>query len=176
MDKKLKEKFKKIKLLILDVDGVLTDGKMVYDSEARQLKFFNVKDGLGVYLLKLMGIKSIILTADSSTVVKKRAQDMKVEEVYGQAYPKTKFYEEIKRKYKVKDSEVCFIGDDLLDLQLIKKVGLGIAVKDACPEVKRVADYITKKRGGRGAVREVCEFILKSKGLWKKALEKFYLV
>ncbi len=176
MDKRLKEKFKRIKLLILDVDGVLTDGRMVYDSEGRQIKFFNVKDGLGVYLLKLMGIKSIILTADNSQVVMRRAQDMGVEEVYAEAYPKTKFYEEIKKKYRVKDSEICFIGDDLLDLELIKRVGVGVAVKDACNEVKKIADYVTKKRGGRGAVREVCELILKSKGLWKEALKKFYLV
>lgn len=169
----LKQKIRKIKLLLLDVDGVLTDGRIIYDSHGRDSKFYDVHDGLGVYLLGRMGIKTILITAKGSKSIAPRARDMMVEAVYENILPKTKVYEKIVKKYGVSDEEICFVGDDLVDLCVLRRAGVPIATHNASFEVKKTASYITRKDGGRGAVREVAELILKSKGLWKKALE-FY--
>jgi len=160
------EKAKKIKILLLDVDGVLTDGRIIYDSSGRDMKFFDVHDGLGVYCLKKTGIRTILITAKGSRAIRPRARDMQVEAVFENISPKTAVLEKILKKYKVNTEEVCFVGDDLVDLCLMKRVGLPIAVFNACPEIKQVASYITLKLGGRGAVREVAELILKAQGKW----------
>ncbi|MDP1853328.1 MAG: HAD-IIIA family hydrolase [Candidatus Omnitrophota bacterium] len=169
----LSGKIKKIKLVILDVDGVLTDGRIIYDSKGRDSKFFDVHDGLGVYLLGQAGIKTILLTAKGSGTLKHRAKDMRVEEIYADAVPKTSALDKIVKKYSVSDIEICFVGDDLVDLSVMKRVGLPIAVANACDEVKEIAAYVTKKQGGRGAVREAAELILKSQGKWEIALKIF---
>jgi 3-deoxy-D-manno-octulosonate 8-phosphate phosphatase (KDO 8-P phosphatase) len=169
--KKLTQRFKKVEFLLLDVDGVLTDGRIIYDSKGRDSKFYDVHDGLGVYLLSLMGIKTILITAKGSKSIHPRARDMRVEAVYEDILPKLKVYEMILRKYKLRDEQTCFVGDDLVDLCVLKRAGVGVATCNAAFEVKEAAFYITKRPGGRGAVREVAELILKSKGLWKKALE-----
>lgn len=164
-------KAKKIKLLMLDVDGVLTDGRIVYDSAGRDMKFFDVHDGLGVYLLKLMGIKTVLVTAKNSKVLAHRAKDMMIEAIYKDIFPKSKVLDLAKRRFKVKLDEICFVGDDLVDYSIMKKCGLAIAVSNACKEIKGIAHLVTKRRGGRGAVRELVEILLKSQGKWKKALE-----
>ncbi len=169
--KKIKNKLSKIKLLILDVDGVLTKEEIIYDDQGRELKIFNVKDGLGVYLLRLIGIKTIFLSAKNSPILKKRAKDMKVVEVRGGRLPKEKELTEIKSKYKVKNEEICFVGDDLIDLGMIKKAGVGIAVKNACREIKKASDYTTSKRGGEGAVRQITDLIVEAKGAKKIILD-----
>jgi len=170
---RLKEKFKKIKLLLLDVDGVLTDGRIIYDSHGQDSKFFDVHDGLGVYLLKKSGIGTILVTAKGSRTIKPRANDMRVEEVLEDVRNKGAILAKVLKKYKVKREEVCFVGDDLVDLGLMKRVGLPIAVANACSEIKKSSCYITTKYGGRGAVREVAELILKAQGKWKKAIEPY---
>jgi 3-deoxy-D-manno-octulosonate 8-phosphate phosphatase (KDO 8-P phosphatase) len=169
----MEERLKKIKILLLDVDGVLTDGRIIYDSKGRDSKFFDVHDGLGVYVLSKAGIKTIIVTAKSSGTIKPRARDMRVAEVFADVSPKSAILDKILKKYNVTKDEVCFVGDDLVDLGLMKVVGFPIAVFNACPEIKQVASYITIKHGGRGAVREVAELILKSQGKWEDAL-RFY--
>jgi 3-deoxy-D-manno-octulosonate 8-phosphate phosphatase (KDO 8-P phosphatase) len=166
----LGEKARKIKLLMLDVDGVLTDGRIIYDSAARDMKFFDVHDGLGVYCLKKVGIKTILITAKGSRAIKPRARDMQVEAVFENISPKTAVLDKILKKYKLNSDEVCFVGDDLVDLCLMKKVGFPIAVFNAAPEIKEVASYITLKQGGRGAVREVAELILKAQGKWEEVV------
>ena len=171
MNKKIKDLFKKVKLLILDVDGVLTRGEIIYDDKGRELKIFNVKDGLGIFLLGKVGIKTILLSAKNSPVLKKRAADMRVAEVIGGILPKESMLGKIKKTYNVKDKDICFIGDDLIDLVLIKKVGLGIAVSDAPGVVRESARYITKKKGGEGAVREVVDLIVQAKNLDRKILK-----
>ncbi len=168
--KSLKDKVKKVKILLLDVDGVLTDGRIIYDSRGNELKFFDVHDGLGVYLLRKMGIKTILITAKGSKATKPRAKDMHVETVYENILPKTKVYEKIRKEYGLKDEEICFVGDDLVDLCVLKRAGFAVATHNACEDIKAVASYVTKKDGGRGAVREVAELILKVKGLWAQAL------
>lgn len=170
---KLKDKIKKVRFLLLDVDGVLTDGRIIYDSKGRDSKFYDVHDGLGVYLLGRMGIKTILITAKGSKSIKPRARDMRVEAVFENILPKTKVYEKVKKTYGLRDAEICFVGDDLVDLCVLKRAGVPIATHNAAYEIKKAAAYVTKKDGGRGAVREVAELILKSKGLWMKALELY---
>jgi len=167
----LAERIKKIKLLILDVDGVLTDGRIVYDSKGRDSKFFDVHDGLGVYLLKRAGIKTVLITAKGSKTIKHRAKDMRVEEFYEDISPKTKVLERILKRHNITTQEICFIGDDLVDLCMMKAVGFPVAVVNACQQVKDAACYVTQKSGGRGAVREVAELILKTQGKWEEAVK-----
>jgi 3-deoxy-D-manno-octulosonate 8-phosphate phosphatase (KDO 8-P phosphatase) len=162
---KIIELFRKVELLILDVDGVLTKGEIIYDDKGRELKIFNVKDGLGIFLLRKAGIKTIFLTAKDSPVVRRRAKDMNVEEVIGGVLPKEGVLSDIKKKYKIKEENICFMGDDLIDLGLMKKVGVGVAVNDAPYAVKKAAIYITEKKGGEGAVREVVDLVIKAKNL-----------
>ena len=169
----LKERASKIKLLLLDVDGVLTDGRIIYDSKGRDSKFFDVHDGLGVYLLSKVGIKTVLITAKGSATIKPRARDMRVAEVFSDVSPKSAMLGKLTKKYNVLEDEVCFVGDDLVDLGLIKLVGFSVAVANASPEIKAAAYYITTKYGGRGAVREVAELILKSQGKWEDII-KFY--
>ncbi|MFA6357563.1 MAG: HAD hydrolase family protein [Candidatus Omnitrophota bacterium] len=166
-------RFKKIKLLLLDVDGVLTDGRIIYDSQGRDSKFFDVHDGLGVFVLHKSGIKTILITAKSSKTIKPRARDMHVAQVFADIFPKTVVLGKILMKYKVSSDEVCFIGDDLVDLALMRKIGLPIAVANASAPIKEAAVYVTSHSGGRGAVREVAELILKSQDKWKDILH-FY--
>jgi len=169
----LRQKAGKIKLLLLDVDGVLTDGRIIYDSRGRDMKFFDVHDGLGVHVLRKAGVRTILITAKGSRAIRPRARDMRVEEVIEDIFPKCKSLERITKKYKVDINEICFVGDDLVDLSLMKKVGLPIAVFNACPEIKQAAAYITLREGGRGAVREVAELLLKSQGKWQEVLSVY---
>lgn len=169
----LKARFRKVKLLLLDVDGVLTDGRIVYDSCGRDSKFFDVHDGLGVFVLHKFGINTVIITAKNSKTISPRSKDMKVAEVFADIFPKTAVLGKILKKYQVSTEEICFMADDLVDLSLMRKIGLPIAVANASPDIKEAAAYVTKCFGGRGAVREVSELILKAQDKWKGVLE-FY--
>lgn len=168
----IEERAKKIKLLILDVDGVLTDGRIIYDNFGDELKFFNVNDGFGVYLLGKAGIKTVIITAKKSRAVIKRAKDMRVAAVYSSHF-KLEAYRKVLKKFRVKDEDVCFMGDDLLDMPLIKRAGLAAVPPNAVEELKSISHYITHRHGGKGAVREVVEIILKSQGLWEEAISVY---
>ncbi len=163
---------RKIKLVICDIDGVLTDGRIIYDSEGRELKNFHVLDGLGLVLLKKAGIQTGIISARNSKVVAHRAKELKVDHVFTGVFPKLAAYEQLIKKLKLTDDEVCFIGDDLPDLGVMKRVGLAVAVSNAVTETKKVAHFITRKNGGEGAVREVTERILKAQGFWTRILKE----
>lgn len=167
------KRIKKIKLLLLDVDGVLTDGKIIFDGNGIETKNFDVQDGFSIVLFEKAGFKTAILTARSSKVVRLRAKDLHIDRVYEDAFPKIEAYEQILRDFKVRDEEVCFVADDLPDIQVLKRVGFAVGVPNAAAEVKKIVHYITKKRGGQGAVREVIELILKTQGKWKKILTQF---
>lgn len=169
----LRQRSRNVKLLMLDVDGVLTDGRIIYDSSGRDLKFFDVHDGLGVHLLEKAGIPTVLITAKGSETIKPRAQDMRVAGVYENVSPKTAALTEILARHRVDADEICFVGDDLVDICLMKRVGLPVAVFNACPDVKQHAAYITLKTGGRGAVREVAELILKSQDKWRDVLAEY---
>jgi 3-deoxy-D-manno-octulosonate 8-phosphate phosphatase (KDO 8-P phosphatase) len=173
LKEELRERAKRIKLLLLDVDGVLTDGRIIYDSRGRDTKFFDVHDGLGVYALKKAGVRTILITAKGSRAIKPRAKDMQVEAVFENIFPKSTILSKILKKYKVNKDEICFVGDDLVDLCLMKKVGFPVAVFNACSEIKQASLYITLREGGRGAVREVAELILKAQGKWQEIVELY---
>jgi len=163
-----------IKLLLLDVDGVLTDGRIPYNSRGDDYKFFDVHDGMGVHLLTREGIPVILITAKSSKAIMPRAKDMGVAAVYGNVSPKSSVFPGILGKYRLKPRDVCFVGDDLVDLCLMRRVGLPVAVSNAVPEVKQRARYVTVRPGGRGAVREVAELILKAQRRWKRLVREYY--
>ncbi len=158
------EKLKRIKCLLTDSDGVLTDGGMYYSEHGDEIKKFNTKDGMGFKLLKEAGFITGIITGENIELVRRRAEKMKVDEVYLGIKDKTKILNEICVKYNLKHEEIAYIGDDINDLEVIKIVGFGCTVKDGMQCVKDVAHFITETKGGQGAVREVVELILGQKG------------
>lgn len=164
---------KRIRLLALDVDGVLTDGRIVLDDAVGHYKNFDVHDGFGLVLWWKAGLTSAIITAERSQVVTRRAKQMKIGWVAQYARDKRKAYERLRTHARLPDSAICFIGDDLLDLPVLTRVGLAVATANAVPEVRRAADYVTHKPGGRGAVREVVELILKAQGRWAPLVQGF---
>ncbi len=170
----LRERAQRVKLVLLDVDGVLTDGRIIYDSAGRDLRFFDVHDGMGVHLLNCAHIPTVLITAKGSRAIRPRARDMQVAEVIQDVSPKSSALRRVLKKYKVGADEVCFVGDDLVDLCLMKRVGFPVAVFNAASEIKQAACYITVRVGGRGAVREVAELILKSQGKWQALIQKRY--
>lgn len=173
VDRSVIEKAKKVKVLLLDVDGVLTDGRIVYDSSGRNSKFYDVHDGMGVHLLRMRGIPTVLISAKRSAAIRPRARDMHVDRVYENIKPKTAVLDDIMKRYGVGSAEMCFVGDDLVDICLMRKVGLPVAVANACDEVKASAAWVTSRQGGRGAVREVSEMILKAQGQWLRAIRPY---
>ena len=173
MKKNINEKLKKIKMLILDVDGVMTDGGIIMDSDGRELKKFNVRDGHGLKLLQRYGIKVAILTGRQSEVVKYRAKDLEIKDVYQKVFNKKEVFEKILMKHKLSADEVAYMGDDIIDIPVLKRVGFSAAVADAVDVVKKSVDYITKNTGGHGAVRELCEMILQAQGKWEEVAAKY---
>ena len=162
----MKSKIKKVKVLALDVDGVLTDGKIILDSDGKETRAFDVQDGYGIAVFKKAGFRTAIISAREAKPVEIRAQDLRIDKVYQNAYPKLDAYEKMLKDLDIKDGEVCFMGDDLPDIPVLKRVGFAVAVGNAAAEVKTQVDYVTKNRGGAGAVREVIELILKAQGKW----------
>ncbi len=158
-----------IRLLLTDVDGVLTDGGMTFDEDGRELKTFNVRDGLGVKLFQRAGGKVGIVTGRSSQVVAYRANDLGIAIIHQGVREKLPIVQQIAAAEGVPLAEVAFIGDDLPDLTSIEAVGLGVAVADAASELIAAADYVTRAPGGRGAFREVVEKLLKESGRWEEA-------
>lgn len=168
-----RKKAKKIKLLILDVDGVMTDGRIILDNEGNEFKAFHVRDGHGVKMAVKAGINVAIITGRTSKVVERRAKELGITEVYQGTFKKSLIYESLLQKYKCKDENVAFMGDDIVDIGLLKRVGLSAVPADADDEAKKFAVFISAKNGGRGAVREFIELILKSSGLWDRVAGEF---
>ena len=163
----LKEKLRRIRILILDVDGVLTDGGVIYGNGDIEIKKFNIKDGLGIKLLIRSGITVAVITGRSSKALARRLHELGVSLIYDGVKDKIPALNEILEKTDAVFNETAFIGDDLPDIPVLKRAGLAVAVADAQDDVKRIAHMITEKPGGRGAVRETAEAILKAKGLWE---------
>ena len=174
LDMDMQEELKKIKLLLLDVDGVLTDGKIIYDDQGLETKFFNVKDGMGIRLLIKCGLDVGIITGRRSRVVEHRCANLGIEKVYQGVSNKATTFKKIIAESALSEREVAYMGDDLPDLPLFDIVGLPIAVADACDLVRKKARIVTRAGGGQGAVREVCEMILKAQELWDKVIASFY--
>ena len=167
---------RKIRVLLMDVDGVLTDGRIWLaswpDGTAHEIKGFSAYDGAGLKLAAAMGLRTGIITGRESAANARRAQELGLEFVYQNRPEKMGAYEEILRKAGASDAEVCYIGDDLPDLRVMKRVGLAVAVANAAPEVRKVGHVVTKRSGGDGVVREVVEMILKAQGKWGEAIGK----
>ena len=170
----IKKKARNIKLLIMDVDGVLTPAYIIIDGLGREIKVFNVQDGFGIMLWRRAGLKTAIITAGKSPAIRKRASMLKIDALYEKAFNKREAYGELKKRFKVSDNEVSFIGDDLIDLPILKKVGLACSVPNCNDEIRDHVDYISKRMGGKGAVREIIDILLKSKGLWKDVTKDFF--
>ncbi len=168
-----KNKLKKIKLLLLDVDGVMTEGNIIYNDNGTETKIFNVKDGLGLRLLMDSGILTGIVTGRSSNALRHRCKNLGINYIFDGISDKGSLLNSIIKKTSIPSDEIAFAGDDLPDIPLLKLVGLSIAVADAHEKVKEHADMITVSNGGRGAVREICETILMAKGLWEQAINDF---
>jgi 3-deoxy-D-manno-octulosonate 8-phosphate phosphatase (KDO 8-P phosphatase) len=166
-------KLKRIKLLLLDVDGVLTDGSIIYNDNGTETKVFNVNDGLGIRLLMEAGLKVGIVTGRTSKALYHRCNNLGISLVFDGVHEKTSVLELISEQTGLLADEIAFVGDDLPDLPLLRRVGLSIAVADAHETVIENVDMVTSKKGGDGAVREVCEAILKAQGFWNKILENF---
>jgi len=149
-----------VRLLILDVDGVLTGGEIILGSEGMELKHFNTKDGLGIAMARRAGLGVAIITGRVSQAVVTRAGEMGVEDLFQGNMDKLEVFESLLKKYRLTDEQVAFVGDDLLDLPVLKRAGLKIAVANASGELKALADYVTLARGGRGAIREVVDLLL----------------
>lgn len=172
----LKKRAAQIKVLLMDVDGTMTDGSVTLlsqpDGSALEVKTFDAHDGQGLTLAQTAGLRTGCITGRESSALLRRAREMKMEFIYMKQPLKMPAYEEILQKAGVSDSAVGYIGDDLPDIPLMRRAGLAIAVGDAVPEVKDVAHYVTKASAGHGAVREAVELILKSKGIWEEMIDK----
>ncbi|MET0502638.1 MAG: phenylphosphate carboxylase subunit delta [Candidatus Binatia bacterium] len=164
------KKAEKIKLILLDVDGVLTDGGIIIDDRGVEAKRFDVRDGQGIAALIHAGIKVGFITGRSSSIVRRRAKELGVTMVYQGVRDKAAVYERIKRKTGLQDGQIGYVGDDIPDLPILRKAGLAIMVVGGWSGLKATVDYITKNQGGRGAVREVSELLLDVQNKWNHVL------
>jgi 3-deoxy-D-manno-octulosonate 8-phosphate phosphatase (KDO 8-P phosphatase) len=168
----VRNKAKQILLLLLDVDGVLTDGRIIIDDRGVETKQFHVRDGQGISLLMRGGIEVGLITARSSASVRHRAKELGIRLVRQGVRDKSLAYEEIKRQRGLRDRQIAYVGDDVLDLPLLRTAGLAVSVADGAPELRAVADWVTVADGGLGAVREVAELLLKSQNKWRPLIDK----
>ena len=169
------DKLKTIQMLLLDVDGVMTDGGIIYDGNGLETKVFNVKDGHGIKMLQRAGIQVGIITGRTSAVVDVRARELGIDLLYQGALRKLECYEDVKRRTGLADHQIAYVGDDVIDVPVMRRVGFAAAPCDALDEAKQVADYVTAQAGGRGAVREVCDLLLKGVGAWAEVTERYEL-
>ena len=172
----MKKRAARIKVLLMDVDGTMTDGGVTLlsqpDGSALEIKTFDAHDGQGLTLANTAGIRTGCITGRESAALLRRAHEMRMEFIYMKQPMKIPAYEEILKKAGVREEEVAFVGDDLPDLPVMRRVGLAVAVGDAVPEVKKAAHFTTKSVAGRGAIRDAVELILKSKGIWEEMIDK----
>jgi 3-deoxy-D-manno-octulosonate 8-phosphate phosphatase (KDO 8-P phosphatase) len=169
----LSDACRRVELILSDVDGVLTDGGIWYDNQGIELKGFHIRDGLGIKLWQRAGFRFGLLTARTSHIVKLRASELNLELVRQGFEDKLPVALEMIRNCGLALEQVCYIGDDLTDLPVIRRVGLGVAVADAATEVRSAAAFVTELPGGRGAVRELIETILKAKSRWEDAIQRY---
>jgi len=172
----LKKRAAKIKVVLMDVDGTITDGSVTLlsqpDGSALEIKSFDAHDGQGISLARTAGLRMGVITGRESPALRRRMKELSVEFVYEKQPHKIAAYEEILRTASVTEDEVAFLGDDLPDLTVMRRVGLAVAVGNAAPEVKHAAHYTTTRNGGKGAARELVELILKSKGTWDELIDR----
>ena len=170
----MEQRLQKIKLLILDVDGVMTDGRIIFDSNGVESKFFNVKDGHGIKMLQRCGVEVGIISGRESQVVTNRAAELGINIVYQKSLDKLTPFERILVETGLAEEETAFIGDDLIDIPVLKKVGFAAAPADADAEVLPFVHYVAARSGGWGAVREVCDMIIKAQGKWEELTQRYF--
>ncbi len=168
------ERAKKIKVVLMDVDGVMTSGMIVYDSNGLEIKHFNAHDGLGIKMAKNAGLQTGIISARESGTIRKRAGEIEMDHLWLGTFKKLAAFHELQKKVELDASSFCFIGDDLPDMPVLQEVGFAVAVQNAAQRVKEAAHYVTTVPGGSGAVREVIEIILDAQGLTEKAIERIW--
>ena len=171
MDKSLKEKVSRIKLVISDVDGVLTDGAIYKSNSGDEFKKFNVTDGSGVAVARAVDMKIALISGRYSKATEIRATELRIEDVYNGTLDKIEPYTKLKQKYDLQDDEIAYIGDDIIDLPVMYNVGVPIAVNNAVDLVKDIAVFVTSKDGGNGAFREAIDWILTTQGRYDEALQ-----
>jgi len=171
------ERARRVEFILMDVDGVLTDGQILLVPDglggAREMKAFDVSDGVGITFAHRVGLRTGILTGRTSDSVTWRAKDLGIEVVEQGSHNKSDSYARIRNEHKLGDSIICYIGDDWQDLPMMRRVALAVAPANACEEVRKIAHIVTEKPGGRGAVREAIEFILKSQDKWNDAIKRY---
>ena len=167
------DRARRIKLIIFDVDGVLTDGGIYHGTNGELFKAFHCRDGFGITLAHSCGIKTAIITGRTSSMTTYRAEELKISAVMQGQMNKRDAYKKIKAQFSLTDEEICYVADDVIDLPVFVQVGFRAAVGDASPEVIERAHYVANAFGGRGAVREIIEFILKAKGFWQAIIERY---
>ena len=167
------KKLKHTQLLLLDVDGVLTDGSIIYNDEGSETKIFNARDGFGLKLVMSVGIEVGLVTGRSSKALRHRCANLGIDHLFDGVGDKAKMLEKIVAQTGIGPEHAAFVGDDLPDLPLMKRVGLSIAVADAHEIVRQKADWTTQAPGGHGSVREVCEALLTAQGLWDEIIARY---
>ena len=172
----LEDRIRNIELLLLDVDGVLTDGRITFVPDGQELvevKFFHVQDGAGIALAHRVGLRTGLISGRRTPIVEQRARELSIELVYLGKMNKLAVLEEIIEKTAIPAEHICFVGDEVVDLPVMLRVGFAVAVANACEDVSSRANYVTRAAGGDGAVREVIELILKTQGKWDRAIADF---
>jgi 3-deoxy-D-manno-octulosonate 8-phosphate phosphatase (KDO 8-P phosphatase) len=167
------ERARRITTVVLDVDGVLTDGRIIYDEDGDELKHFDVQDGAGLVFWHRAGLKSAIITARKAKLIKRRAKELHIDFLRQRALVKLPVYEGLLKRWKLSDEQMCVIGDDLMELPLLRRAGLAVAVPNAVEEVRAISHYVTSRPGGRGAVREVIDLLLKANGSWDQVIARY---
>lgn len=167
----MKLNLKKIKMIVLDVDGVLTDAGLMMGHDGFEYMKFNVQDGAGIVLAQKLGYQFAIITGRNTAIIDRRAKMLNITDVYQNKLYKLESFNELLKKYKLTEDQACYVGDDILDIPILQRVGFSACPADAVSDVKKYVDYVTKRRGGEGAVREVIDIILDKAGLKKKLLE-----
>jgi YrbI family 3-deoxy-D-manno-octulosonate 8-phosphate phosphatase len=170
----MEENLKKIRLIIFDVDGILTDGGITFGTGGLEIKSFNVRDGHGIKIAKRCGLDIALVTGRTSEVVQRRAEDVGVERVFQGIWDKKPVLAQLLEELKLTADQVAVMGDDIVDIPLLRRTGVGFTVPEAPVEVRREADYVTRYPGGKGAVREILEIILKAQGKWEAAMARYY--
>ena len=175
MKKQLIEKIKNIKMLAMDVDGVLTGGEIIYINDTDEIKIWSVKDRMGFALAhRAPDIKLAWITGRSSREVERCARECQIDFLYQNATTKIDAYKELKEKFSLSDEQIAYIGDDLIDIPILRRAGLAVSPADAPGEVKKETDLVTKAAGGKGVFRELVELVLKTQGTWDQACERYY--
>jgi 3-deoxy-D-manno-octulosonate 8-phosphate phosphatase (KDO 8-P phosphatase) len=174
LEEMLLERIRPIRLMIFDVDGVLTGGQIIYNDDGAETKIFDVQDGHGIKLLQRAGIEIALITGRYCRAVEHRAKGLKIARVHQGIHRKLDAYQQLCRETGLRDEQIGYMGDDLIDIPVMRRVGLAVAVPNASPHVFPYAHYTTRAKGGRGACRELCELILQTQGRWEEVTARYF--